>query len=113
MAYQPSSSLSQNAGHLQQQKLKWLISPNRKRGTARLSTIVEIKMAYQPVQLHQKEAQSTIVEIKMAYQPNQYQLQPIESTIVEIKMAYQPAKWKTPRTAESTIVEIKMAYQPI
>ena len=48
-------------------------------------------MAYQPsCEELPKIPESTIVEIKMAYQPVDFAFDLWSSTIVEIKMAYQP-----------------------
>ena len=101
MAYQPSQQHAETWPNLQQQKLKWLISPSSASVQIRGSTIVEIKMAYQPqIPIAMSVIASTIVEIKMAYQPSCEELPKIpESTIVEIKMAYQPYGF-SPRYAE-------------
>ena len=101
--------------NLQQQKLKWLISHTIRVSPQLKSTIVEIKMAYQPTSrtggsrpyLQQQKLKWLISRGRIDRAPTAYLQQQklkwlislivllmsvIVSTIVEIKMAYQPSQ---------------------
>ena len=114
MAYQPLISTIMNIRYLQQQKLKWLISQLQPRCLCTQSTIVEIKMAYQPrlwatslPHLQQQKLKWLISQLKDFFQ-NHFDLQQ-----QKLKWLISRQKECSLRFGESTIVEIKMAYQPI
>ena len=113
MAYQPDAYGSEDNSNLQQQKLKWLISLAARIRNPTKSTIVEIKMAYQPRNRRSEGVRSTIVEIKMAYQPSiAMRGRCTNLQQQKLKWLISPKRTRSWDIAASTIVEIKMAYQP-